>query len=256
MRWPVLLCAVAVAGGCGADEREPRAKRDVPPQRDAREAPATREAPPQRLAQTRETTRARCNVGARPRYFVPKTPDSPLALLGCVRLGVSGKRVELSATVARIGREHHSCIHPAYFGRSHFIPAICALEPPLARFAVRDAAQPRQGVRGYGYVIWGTAGDSEAVVARFHGGTARAAILNVPRRLARRFGEPPFRLFVTELPQAAVCAPVTVASGKAVEWIRPARRGCSIPTACRMSRPGFRPPGHVPNRPGRRPCLP
>ena len=81
-----------------------------------------------------------------------------------------------------------------------YIPALCALAPPLSRFAVRDASRPRQGVRGYALVIWGTAGASTEVVARFAGGTARAAIIKVSRELARTLGEPPFSLFVMELP--------------------------------------------------------
>jgi hypothetical protein len=161
-----------------------------------------------------ETTLARCTVGERPDYFVPGPADSPLALVGCARLGVSGKRVEFSANVADIDGERHACVNPAYSGRRQpgiYIPAICALEPPLSRFAVRDAAQPRQGVRGYAYVIWGTAGASTEVVARFTGGSARAAVFRVGPDLAWNFGESPFSLFVTELPLSAACAEVTVA---------------------------------------------
>jgi hypothetical protein len=161
-----------------------------------------------------ETTVARCAVGERPGYFVPGPADSRLALLGCARLGLSGKRVEFSGNVARLDGDLHSCVNPAYSGRGQrglYIPAICKLEPPLTRFAVRGASQPRQGVRGYAYVIWGTAGGSSHVVARFGGGTAQAAVLRVGPELARSLGESPFSVFVTELPLSAACAPVTVA---------------------------------------------
>jgi hypothetical protein len=173
-----------------------------------------------------ETRVARCAVGDPPGYFVPG--DAPLALLGCARLGVSGKRVEFSGNVAHLDGAVHSCINPAYSGRGQrglYIPAVCKLEPPLSRFAVRSAGQPRQGVRGYAYVLWGTAGASTEVVARFAGGTARAVILRVGRDLARRFGEAPFALFVVELPLSAACGPVTVA-GDATERVAPRKRLC------------------------------
>lgn len=189
--------------------------------------------PPQRPRQIRliESTLAPCAVGERPDYFVPGPADSPLALLGCARLGVSGKRVEFSGNLAHLDGERHVCVNPAYSGRGQrglYIPAICKLEPPLARFAVRDAAQPRQGVRGYAYVIWGTAGASTDVVARFTGGTAQAAVFRVGPKLARNFGESPFGLFVIELPLSAACATVTVA-GKgpdATERIPPQPKLC------------------------------
>jgi hypothetical protein len=186
----------------------------------------------QRSNQTRviESTLAPCAQGERPDYFVPGPPDSPLALLGCARLGVSGKRVEFSGNVAHIDGELHACVNPAYSGRGQrglFIPAICKLEPRLSRFAVRDADQPRQGVR-YAYVIWGTAGASTEVVARFTGGTAQAVVLRVGPRLARSFGESPFSLFVMELPLSAGCAPVTVAGEgpDAAERISPRTKLC------------------------------
>jgi hypothetical protein len=74
---------------------------------------------------------------------------------------VSGKHVEFSANLAALDGELEACINPAYGGRGRrglYIPAICKLDPPLSRFAVRHAAEPRQGVRGYAYVVWGTAG--------------------------------------------------------------------------------------------------
>jgi hypothetical protein len=164
-----------------------------------------------------DTALSRCAVGERPGYFVPGAVPR---VLGCVRLGVSGKRMEFSAD--------HDCINPAYGGcggRGVFIPAICWLDPPLSRFAVRDASQPRQGVRGYAYVIWGTAGASRHVVASFSGGTAHAAIIHVRPSLAHSLGEPPFRLFAVELPLSAACASVTV-SGRALERVPPRPRLC------------------------------
>ena len=232
------MCVIAL-GGCAGDGRDP---------------------PPAPIADTRpitnETRRARCDVGARPPYFVPSGPAGRLALIGCARLGVSGKRVEFSGSVERIGRRRHSCIHPTSFGRTHFIPAICALEPPLARFAIREASTPQQGVRGYGEVVWGTAGNADSVVVHYEGGSAKAAVLHVPEQLARRFREPPFRLFVAELPPKAICSLVTVTTDGASRTVVPSTRWCLPPTACRTARPGFSPPGHVTNLSARRPCLP
>jgi hypothetical protein len=201
-RWLALLGPLLlIAGGCGGGERSA--------------AGSTRaDAVTKPQAPRLETRPARCDVGGRPGYFVPGPVGGRLALLGCARLGVRGKRVEFSGNLDEIDGARHACINAAYSGRGRrgqFIPSICGLEPPLARFAVRAAAQPRQGVRGYAFVIWGTAGASTDVTARFAGGTARSAVIDVPAPLARSFGEPPFSLFVMELPLAAGCAPVTVA---------------------------------------------
>jgi hypothetical protein len=186
----------------------------------------TRDTPPQRPKQIRliESTPAPCAVGERPDYFVPG--DSPLALLGCARLGVSGKRVEFSGNVAHLDGGLHACVNPAYSGRGQrgiFIPAICKLDPPPSRFAIRDARQPRQAVRGYAFVIWGTTGASTDVVARFSGGTARAAVFKVAPELARDFGASPFGVFVIELPLSAACGPITVSGNRpdATERIPP-----------------------------------
>ena len=170
------------------------------------------------LSRVPESTPVVCAVGERPGYFVPGPANGPLALLGCARLGLSGKRVEFSANVAQIDGTRHPCVNAAYSGRGQrgfYIPAICALEPPLSRFAVRAAAQPRQGVRGYAFVIWGTTGSATDVVARFSGGTARATVFKVPAGLAENLGESPFGLFVMELPLSAACAPVTVTGERA-----------------------------------------
>lgn len=77
-------------------------------------------------------------------------------------------------------------------------------------------------------MIWGTAGASTDVVARFTGGTAQAAVFRVGPKLARNVGESPFGLFVIELPLSAACATVTVA-GKgpdATERIPPQPKLC------------------------------
>jgi hypothetical protein len=146
---------------------------------------------------------APCEIGARPDYYVPA--DGPSALVGCARLPVSGRRIEFSANVARLDGAEHLCVNPAY-REGEFIPAICKLDPPVSHFAVRDARRPR----GYGYVIWGTAGDARSVVARFDGGVARAARLVVPEELACDYGEGAFTLFVIELPPSAARGAVIV----------------------------------------------
>ena len=151
-----------------------------------------------------------------------------LALLGCARLGVSGKRVEFIGNQGVIDGVRHACINPAYSGRGRrglFIPAICPVQ--LSRFAVHDAAQPRQGVRDYALVIWGTAGASTEVTARFTGGTARAMVIKMGPQLARTLGESPFSLFVVELPLSAACDAVTVAANGVAERIPARPRVCA-----------------------------
>ena len=175
-----------------------------------------------------ESTPVRCHVGEPPGYFVPGSAGGRPALLGCARLGVSGRRVEFSGDQAVIDGVRHACINPAYGGRRRrgmFIPALCPAQ--LSRFAVHSAAQPRQGVRGYALVIWGTAGPSTAVTARFNGGTARALVIKVGPKLARRLGESPFSLFVVELPLSAACATVMVAANGATERIPARPRECA-----------------------------
>jgi hypothetical protein len=230
-RWLVLVGALALSGCAGGGSPPSSVTQDDgPPQQRFNEARLT------------ESTIAICAVGERPDYFVPGPPDGPLALLGCARLGVSGKPVEFSGNLAHLDGARHACINPAYSGRGRrgfYIPAICVLEPSLSRFAVRAAAQPRQGVRGYAFVIWGTTGASTDVVARFTGGTARAAVFAVPPGLARNFGESPFGLFVMELPRSAACAPVTVTGGApdATERIPPRPKLCERAREGRAGRP-------------------
>jgi hypothetical protein len=110
-----------------------------------------------------------------------------------------------------------------------YIPAICRLDLPPARFAVRDAAHPRQGVRGYALVIWGTATPATRHVnARFGRTTAAAAVVTVPAKWSRQFGEPPFSLFIVELPLRAACGRITVRDvrSEATEHIRRQPRLC------------------------------
>jgi hypothetical protein len=151
-----------------------------------------------------ETKPAECAVGKRPGYFVPGDAARPTLLVGCARLGLSRKRIEFSLNLGRIGRETHVCVNPAFTGRGSrgfYIPAICKLNPPPARFAVRDLVRPRAGTRGYELVVWGTAPPATtAVIVRVGRRTARAAVFAVPAGLARRYGERPFDLFVVELP--------------------------------------------------------
>ena len=192
-----------------------------PTDQDRQAADEGESAPPP--AATTTTTRASCDVGARPGYFVPG--DGPLALLGCARLPVNGQRVEFSANLSDIDGAKQLCINPAY-GDGMFIPAICFLNPPVSEFAVRDASHPRQGVKGYGYVIWGTAGSARSVDATFEGGIAHAAVLPVPETLARDYGATPFALFVAELPLSAACGPVSVEADGATERIEPKPQLC------------------------------
>lgn len=169
------------------------------------------------------TAPASCEIGAEPEYFVPG--DGPSAVLGCARLPVSGQLVEFSANVARIDGAQHLCINPAY-GSGIFIPGLCKLEPPVTQFSVRDARQPRQGVKGYGYVVWGTAGSARSVDLRFDGGLAHAALLVVPPEVARRYGEAHFALFVAELPLSAACGSSTVEAEGATARIEPKPEVC------------------------------
>ncbi len=175
-----------------------------------------------------ETLSADCAIGNHPDYFVPGGDRPPALLVGCARLGVSGKRAEFSVDFARIDRESHLCVNPAYTGRGRrgfYIPALCTLDPPPARFAVRNVGQPRQGVRGYALVIWGTAPPAtSAVSARFGEGAGAAAVFGVPAKLSRRFGEPPFSLFVVELPLRAACAAITVRNARSEGTERIGRR--------------------------------
>jgi hypothetical protein len=181
------------------------------------------------------TTKTRCDVGGRPDYYVPKPAESPLAIIGCARLGVSGKPVEFSAHSEPIGHKDYACLNPAYRGSGRlgiYIPAACVPDPISRRLAVIGVEIPRQAVRGYRLVIWGTAAaPTRRVVAHHEGGRTRAAVFTVGRPLARAVGVTrPFSVFVVELHPEAACRRVLVrATGMAppgTTWIRPRPRLC------------------------------
>jgi hypothetical protein len=180
-----------------------------------------------------DTLPAECALGKRPDYFVPG--DGAALLVGCARLGVSQKGAEFSLNLGRLEGKAHLCVNLAYTGRGRpgfYIPAICKLNPPPARFAVRDVAQPRQGVRGYALVIWGTAPPgTPAVDARFSHTTGAAGVFTVAAKWARQFGEPPFTLFIVELPLRAACGPITVRDVRSGATARIGRR----PKLCERS---------------------
>jgi hypothetical protein len=181
------------------------------------------------------TTQAHCAVGKRPGYFVPTAAKGPALLVGCARLGVSGRRIEFSGDLESIDGRRASCMNPAYAGRGNrgfYIPTVCAFGP-LNRFAVRDAQHPREGVRDYALVVWGTAAPSAAeVVIRFAREAARAAVFNVGPVLARRMGQPAFSFFVVELPLRAACVPISFREQRTGET----RRVAPKPTVCRRAR--------------------
>jgi hypothetical protein len=214
------LTTLAVLSGCGGS---------ASPVSSGSETPASGR-PDQ--SQPIITALARCEIGEKPGYFVPGPENGPLALLGCARLGVSGKRVEFSGNLERIGRHRHLCVNPAYNGRGQrgiYIPAICKLDPPPQEFSIVAVAQPRQAVRRYALVVWGTVpASTRRVVARFGEGLGRAAVFRIGSKVARRFGESPFGIFVLELPLRAACAPLSVRgqSLHPVERIPPRPRLC------------------------------
>jgi len=165
------------------------------------------------LAVAPTTATSSCATGERPSYYVPGGAARPIAIIGCVRLGVSGKPVELSADSERIGGKDHLCLNPAYRGRGQlgiYIPARCTLPSRLRELRVLDVDVPRQAVRGYEVVIWGTVPPSTSeLVAHHQGGRARGAVLRVPRALASKTGaSAAFSAFVVQLPIAAACHPI------------------------------------------------
>ena len=200
----VVAIAVLIAGCNGRDDGEPA---QVGPGRSDEARATVRTAEP-----THETG---CDVGGSPDYFVPGGDDGPFAIIGCARLGVSGKPVEFSADFERIGGEDHVCIDPAYRGRGQmgiYIPAICLRDPISRALAVVDVAVPRQGVRGYQLVIWGTADPAtRRVVARYAGEETQAAVFTLDRALARSVGATKaFTVFVVELHREAACQRVRI----------------------------------------------
>ena len=199
----LITLVVAIIAGCGGDN----AGRDV-----TGSAHQPKLKPP--AAQpAKATTEARCDIGARPDYFVPRGNDGPFAIIGCARLGASGKPVEFSANYERIGRKDHICINPAYRGRRQlgiYIPTACLRDPVSRRLDVVSSEIPDQGVRDYGLVIWGTVGPSiRSVHAGYDGGHTTAAVFSVRHPLANAVGATrPFSVFVVELSPEATCARV------------------------------------------------
>jgi hypothetical protein len=189
--------AVVLISGCDVGEEDDRAT--TRPGASEGGPPAVRSAP--------ATTKTHCDIGGRPEYYVPKPVESPLAIIGCARLGVSAKPVEFSADYERIDGRDYVCLNPAYRGRgnrgrpSFYIPNACIREPLSIRPDVVGAEVPDQGVHGYQLVIWGIAGSSTRhVVARYNGIETEAAVFAVRRPLARAAGATrPFSVFVVEL---------------------------------------------------------
>ena len=165
------------------------------------------------------TTKTRCDIGGRPDYYVPNPPETPLAIIGCARLGLSTKPVEFSANDERFDGKDYVCLNPAYRDTRRlgaYIPAACEPEPVSKRLVVVAAEVPRQGVRGYRLVIWGTAASStRRVVAHYEGERTAAAVFNVSGRLARAAGAArPFSVFVVELdPHVPACSVLLRATG-------------------------------------------
>lgn len=164
------------------------------------------------------TTKTRCEVGGQPDYYVPKPEESPLAIIGCARLGLSMKPVEFSANGQRIGRKDYVCLNPAYRGPRRggmYIPSACVRDPVSRRLRVVGDEVPSQGVRGYRLVIWGTAAPStRRVVAHYEGERTETALFTVKRPLARATGAArPFSVFVVELDPKAACSVLLRAAG-------------------------------------------
>jgi hypothetical protein len=208
--WSALIAiVVAVIAGCAGDngEREVTGGAHQPALEPANARPAT------------ATTESRCDIGGRPDYFVPGGDDGPFAIIGCARLGASGKPVEFSADHELIGREDHVCISPAYRGRGQlgiYIPTACVPDPVSRRLDVVSIEIPGQGVRDYGLVIWGTVGPSIQIVhAGYDGGETSAAVFPVRRPLMQAVGATrPFSVFVVELSPEAACARVRARTPK------------------------------------------
>ena len=158
-----------------------------------------------------------CDEGGRPGYFVP---GGDVAIIGCARLGVSGKPVEFSAGRERIAGEAQVCLNAAYRGRGRlgiFIPSVCRSPSAVRELTVFRAEVPRQAVRGYRLVIWGTVPSSaRGVVARHRGGRTAGAVLRANRGS--------FSAFVVELPVSAACHPIELRTTGASARVRLAAR--------------------------------
>ena len=164
------------------------------------------------LPSTRDTVEGDCAVGERPAYFVPG--GDPAVVIGCAILGRSGKTVEFSVDDELIGGKNHICINPAFAGRGHrgfYIPGACLREPVRHQLDVVDVMVPRQGVRGYKRVLWGTAGTDAKVVAQYGDEQAQAAIFTVdPSVTGEVTAQRPFSVFVVELPIGTYCTDVAI----------------------------------------------
>ncbi|MEJ7891442.1 MAG: hypothetical protein WKF94_02245 [Solirubrobacteraceae bacterium] len=180
-------------------------------------------------AATRQVTRARCEEGEPPGYYVPHDANlGPVVRVICARLPVSRKRVDFSGTRGRISAETDSCLHAAYAAGERQT-ATCANVPPLSEYAVRGIGDARREWGDYGYVIWGSVGGSvSAVQLRYAGGYTSATVFRVGEELARRFGEQRFGVWVAELPLAAACGTVVIKPyyGAPVRRLRPRPAKC------------------------------
>lgn len=169
------------------------------------------------LPSTRDTVEGDCGVGERPAYFVPG--GDPAVVIGCAILGRSGKTVEFSVDDESIGGKDHICINPAFAGRGHrgfYIPGACLREPVRHRLDVVDVLVPRQGVRGYKRVLWGTTGTDSKVVAQYGDEQVQAAIFAVdPSVTGEVTAERLFSVFVVELPIGTYCIDVTISTAEA-----------------------------------------
>ena len=87
---------------------------------------------------------------------------------------------------------------------------------------MRDATQPRQGVRGDELAVWGTAPPAtSAVKAHFGHTTTAAAIFPIGPEWAQLYEERPFSLFIVELPLRAACTRITIRAtrSKAIQHV-------------------------------------
>jgi hypothetical protein len=169
-----------------------------------------------------------CRAGSEPDYFVPGGPG---VLVGCVRLGESGKRVEFSVHMDELREGPLTCINPAYWGRGQrglFIPTVCPFTPIKRELHLSDVRVPSQGTPGYERVIWGTIGSRRGDVrVSYRRQRVDAVMIDVDQRLARKAEAGlPFRIFVVELPRETACARGAAEGGGRSEAIPPRPRIC------------------------------
>lgn len=173
-----------------------------------------------------------CAVGKAPTYFVP---GEPATIIGCAKLGASGKQVELSTSPEVIEGRSYTCINPAYAGRGQrgiYIPTVCDGERRVQGVSVLDASRPEQSVEGFGFVVWGVAQDSAtSVTLQWSGGRTRAARFRACARGMRSRPAGPFQVWVAELPRGARCDIVGVLASMPAR--PPARARALVPPSCR-----------------------